>query len=164
MIAGHTVEYVNSVILKVESGDNSGGLNIKRSHRTWTNQHVHSLYWQQNAGADWCRSMMYRNSECFHVFYTANTSLAISQPLSFSSRNSLPAFASSRKLVEAAILFLTNVSYRDKSCECLHEWKCEIIHQHASISELSVFHLFFRWLSLYIRKLFYASLHTSQDL
>ncbi|BFY97884.1 hypothetical protein BsWGS_00925 [Bradybaena similaris] len=37
MIAGHTVEYVNSVILKVEGGDYSGGLNIKHSRKAHIN-------------------------------------------------------------------------------------------------------------------------------
>ncbi|CAG5131034.1 unnamed protein product [Candidula unifasciata] len=34
MIAGHTTNYVNSVIINVERGDNSGGLNLKRNHKT----------------------------------------------------------------------------------------------------------------------------------
>jgi hypothetical protein len=33
-IAGKTTDYVNNVILTVESGDNSGGLDIRRSHKT----------------------------------------------------------------------------------------------------------------------------------
>ncbi|XP_005089701.1 CREB3 regulatory factor isoform X2 [Aplysia californica] len=33
-VAGKTVDYVNNVILKVESGDNSGGLDTRRSRKT----------------------------------------------------------------------------------------------------------------------------------
>ncbi|XP_059159129.1 uncharacterized protein LOC131943141 isoform X2 [Physella acuta] len=34
LIAGNTTDYVNSVILKVESGDNNGGLTIKKNRKT----------------------------------------------------------------------------------------------------------------------------------
>uniref|UniRef100_A0A0B7BD01 BZIP domain-containing protein n=1 Tax=Arion vulgaris TaxID=1028688 RepID=A0A0B7BD01_9EUPU len=34
LVAGHTAEFVNGAIAKVESGDNSGGLNLRKNHKT----------------------------------------------------------------------------------------------------------------------------------
>lgn len=58
MIAGHTTDYVNSVIKNVESGDNSGGLNLKKNHKTWADQPLQNISDPCDCASRWGRPRM----------------------------------------------------------------------------------------------------------